>query len=96
MLDNAACDDDILCVLPQVSGELGLEMAQHADKFISGVISNVETSYCKFEQALKQTLRMPITRKRQPARRAKTAALNNVKKGGMSMPATKRRRSLLW
>ncbi len=86
----------VFCAMFQVSGELGLEMAQHADKFISGVISNVESSYCKFEQALKQTLRMPITRKRQPARRAKTAALNNVKKGGTSKPANKRRRSLLW
>ncbi|BDA45492.1 Choline-phosphate cytidylyltransferase B [Coccomyxa sp. Obi] len=79
-----------------VSGELGLEMAQHADKFISGVISNVESSYSKFEQALKKTLRMPITRKRQPARRAKLAALNNVKKGAVAKPASNRRRSLLW
>ncbi len=94
----------------QVSGELGLEMAQHADKFISGVISNVESSYSKFEQVLTKTLRMPITRKRQPARRAKLVALNNVKKGAaakpaalntvkkgaVAKPASKRRRSLLW
>lgn len=93
-----------------MSGELGLEMAQHADKFISGVISNVESSYSKFEQALTKTLRMPITRKRQPARRAKMAALNNVKmgavaksatlnnvkKGAIAKPASNRRRSLLW
>ena len=36
-------------------------MAQHADKFVSGVISNVETSYSKFEAALSQTLRMPMS-----------------------------------
>jgi hypothetical protein len=60
----------------QVSGELGLEMAQHADKFMIGVISNVESSYSKFEQAIKRTLRMPITRKRQPARRAKQVCSN--------------------
>jgi hypothetical protein len=34
-------------------------MAQHADKFASGVISNVEASYSRFEAALTQTLRMP-------------------------------------
>ncbi|KAK9904063.1 hypothetical protein WJX75_003605 [Coccomyxa subellipsoidea] len=87
-----------------VSGELGLEMAQHADKFMIGVISNVESSYSKFEQAIKRTLRMPITRKRQPARRAKQVALNNTKKGGLNnvkkgavaKPASHRRRSLLW
>lgn len=83
-----------------MSGELGLEMAQHADKFINGVISNVESSYSKFEQAIKKTLRMPMARKRQPARRAKLAALNNVKKGAVTKPASKptshRRRSLLW
>ena len=45
----------------QVSGELGQEFAQHADKFVSGVISNVEASYSKFESAIKHTLRMPTT-----------------------------------
>jgi hypothetical protein len=44
-----------------VSGELGQEVAQHADKFASGLISNVEASYSKFEAAIKQTLRMPIS-----------------------------------
>ena len=77
----------------QVNGELGQEMAQHADKFLNGVVSNVETSYSRFEQVLKNTLGMPLQRKRQPARRAKTAAktaaLNGVVRGGVSKPSAK-------
>ena len=68
-------------------------MAQHADKFLNGVVSNVETSYSRFEQVLKNTLGMPLQRKRQPARRAKTAAkaaaLNGVVRGGVSKPSAK-------
>ena len=73
----------------QVNGELGQEMAQHADKFLNGVVSNVETSYSRFEQVLKKTLGMPLTRKRQPARRAKTAALTGVARGGITKPSAK-------
>jgi len=90
----------------QVNGELGQEMAQHADKFLNGVVSNVETSYSKFEQVLKKTLGMPLTRKRQPARRAKTAALGargGVSKpsakpaaAGTAKPAQKKRKGVLW
>ncbi len=92
----------------QVNGELGQEMAQHADKFLNGVVSNVETSYSRFEQVLKKTLGMPLTRKRQPARRAKTAALTGVARGGVSKapakpaaaaapkPAQKKRKGVLW
>ena len=89
-------------MLAQVNGELGQEMAQHADKFLNGVVSNVETSYSKFEQVLKKTLGMPLTRKRQPTRRAKTAALTGVARGGVSKPtaalkpAQKRRKGVLW
>ena len=92
----------------QVNGELGQEMATHADKFLNGVVSNVETSYSRFEQVLKKTLGMPLTRKRQPARRAKTAALTGVARGGVSKPsakpaaaaapktAQKKRKGVLW
>ena len=89
-------------VLAQVNGELGQEMAQHADKFLNGVVSNVETSYSKFEQVLKKTLGMPLTRKRQPTRRAKTAALTGVARGRRQQAhcrpqaCQKRRKGVLW
>lgn len=42
---------------PQVSGDLGGEMAQHADKMVSGFIRTFERNYSRFEQAVKQAVR---------------------------------------
>jgi hypothetical protein len=43
----------------QVSGDLGGEMAQHADKLVSGFIRTFERNYSRFEQAVKQAVRGP-------------------------------------
>lgn len=43
----------------QVSGDLGGEMAQHADKFVTGFIRTFENNYSRFEQAVKQAVRAP-------------------------------------
>ena len=40
----------------QVSGDLGGEMAQHADNFVSGFIRTFENNYSRFEQAVKQAV----------------------------------------
>ncbi|KAK9828668.1 hypothetical protein WJX72_001433 [[Myrmecia] bisecta] len=51
-----------------ISGELGFEMAQHADKFVSGFIRTFEDNYSKFEKAVKQTFRRKV-----PPRRTKSS-----------------------
>lgn len=42
-----------------MSGDLGGEMAQHADKFVTGFIRTFENNYSRFEQAVKQAVCRP-------------------------------------
>ncbi|KAK9842290.1 hypothetical protein WJX81_004813 [Elliptochloris bilobata] len=70
-----------------VSGDLGGEMAQHADKFVSGFIRTFENNYSRFEQAVKQAVGLPSSKPRQrSARRGKAAPLGalGVKQGGVA------------
>ena len=106
------CDDIRVPLCAQVSGELGLEMAQHADRFVSGVIRNMETSYAAFETVIKQTLRMPIARngarskkqtqqaqpprRKQPARRSKSASRQATGPGSAGVVKPHTRTVRLW
>lgn len=66
-----------------VSGELGVDLAQNADKYVSGFIKQFEDGYSKLEQAVR--IRLPFK-----GRKAKvTKALNKVTKAPMKKKGTK-------
>lgn len=54
-----------------VSGDLGGEVANNMDRFVSGFIRLFESNYSKFEAAVKQTFRLPVAPRVPPPRRAK-------------------------
>jgi hypothetical protein len=41
---------------PSASGELGLELVENMDRFVSGFIGNFERSYSKLERAIKSSI----------------------------------------
>lgn len=65
-----------------VSGELGVDLAQNADKYVSGFIKQFEDGYSKLEQAVRT--RLPFKPKGKVAK-----SLNKVTKAPMKKKGTK-------
>ena len=68
-----------------VSGELGVDLAQNADKYVSGFIKQFEDGYSKLEQAVRT--RLPF--KGRKAKATMTKGLNKVTKAPMKKKGTK-------
>lgn len=64
-----------------VSGELGVDLAQNADKYMSGFIKQFEDGYSKIEQAV----RTKLTRRAKTAKIPKAVKTVAMKKKGKSI-----------
>lgn len=67
-----------------VSGELGVDLAQNADKYMSGFIKQFEDGYSKIEQAVR-TKFLPNSRRAKTAKVPKAVKTVAMKKKGKSL-----------